>query len=258
MASLVMAICFSASVSAQDADQEQMMNLVLQVQALQDEVRQLRGQLEEQGYELESLRNRQRDQYVDLDKRLNELRGGGSAATVPSVGPAAVPSAAPREDVPEVRAPVTTSSSTVALPDPQVDSRVTQATPEMEQESYDRAFQALKELRYADAAEGFQAFLKDYPDSALASNAQYWLGESYYVTRNYDIALGSFQRLLNQYPDSSKAGDGLLKIGFTHYELKQWSEARAALEQVQQRYPNTTLARLAESRLRSMKLEGNM
>ena len=78
------------------------------------------------------------------------------------------------------------------------------------------------------------------------------------MTRNYDIALKSFQRLLKDFPDSTKAGDGLLKIGFTHYELKQWNEARAALEQVQERYPNTSLARLAESRLRSMRVEGHL
>ena len=277
MASLVLAICFSAPLSAQDTDPEQMMNLVLQVQALQEELRQLRGQLEEQGYELENLKNRQRDQYVDLDRRLGELRGGqpGSANSNGAVPPAAAdagptttdptgggqaatPASAPAEDLPEVRAPMTTASSTVALPDPDAATQATQATPEMEQESYDRAFQALKELRYADAAEGFQDFLRDYPGSNLAGNAQYWLGESYYVTRNYDIALKSFQRLLTDFPDSAKAGDGLLKIGFTHYELQQWSEARAALEQVQQRYPNTSLARLAESRLRSMRMEGHL
>jgi len=181
MASLVLAICFSAPLSAQDTDPEQMMNLVLQVQALQEEVRQLRGQLEEQGYELENLKNRQRDQYVDLDRRLGDQsasqppgNGDGNDAVPPApvkarpkpttppddTDQAATPSDAPAEDVPEVRAPMTNASSTVALPDPDAATQATQATPEMEQQSYDRAFQALKELRYADAAEGFQDFLK--------------------------------------------------------------------------------------------------
>jgi tol-pal system protein YbgF len=115
----------------------------------------------------------------------------------------------------------------------------------------------MKELRYADAAEDFQSFLKQYPNSEYADNAVYWLGESYYVTRNYDIALTSFERLMKNYPDSPKVPDALLKIGYTHYELKQWDKARAALLQVQQDYPDTTLARLAESRLRSMKMEGH-
>ena len=83
------------------------------------------------------------------------------------------------------------------------------------------------------------------------------MGESYYVTRNYDIALEAFSTLLSDYPGSPKVPDGLLKIGYTHYELKQWDQARAALTQVQEQYPDTTLARLAGSRLRSMKLEGH-
>lgn len=265
MASLVLAICFSAPGLSQDSDNQQMMNLVLQVQALQEELRVLRGLLEEQSYELENLKRRQRDQYVDLDQRISEMRDGlpvrpasGSSGTASTNAAAATPTAPePREDLPEVRAPMTASSATTALPDPEAGTRTVQATPEMEQQAYDQAFQALKELRYADAAEAFQDFLREYPDSRYASNAQYWLGESYYVTRNYEIALGAFQALLDKYPDSAKAGDGLLKIGFTHYELKQWQQARAALEQVQQRFPNTTLSRLAESRLRSMRLEGH-
>ena len=111
-------------------------------------------------------------------------------------------------------------------------------------------------MRYADAAQAFSSFVDTYPQSDLAGNAQYWLGESYYVTRNYEIALEAFQTLLQDYPDSTKRGDGLLKIGFTHYELDQFDRARAALEQVQQEFPDSTLSRLAESRLRSMRLDG--
>ena len=64
-----------------------------------------------------------------------------------------------------------------------------ESNPAEVQAAYDEAFQALKELRYADAAESFQSFMDQYPNSDLADNAQYWLGESYYVTRNYEIAL---------------------------------------------------------------------
>ncbi len=180
-----------------------------------------------------------------------------TAPAQPVADRTAAASTAAVEDVPEVRPPVDNQSTVVPLADPAAASRAAEATPEMEQAAYDQAFQALKELRYADAAEQFQAFLDTYPDSEYADNAQYWLGESYYVTRNYEIALESFQSLIRKYPSSSKAGDGLLKIGFTHYELKQWAEARAALEQVQKQYPDSTLSRLAESRLRSMRLEGH-
>jgi tol-pal system protein YbgF len=265
MASLVLAITFSTSATAQQADPAAVANLVIEVQELQDEVRTLRGRIEEQSVEIENLKRRQRDQYLDLDQRLSDMRN--SQPVMPSgaiAGSAAMPSpssqapeVSPSGDVPEVRAPMDTSSDVVGIGQPQAQSQAAAASPEAEKAAYDQAFQALKELRYADAAEEFRSFLDRYPNSEYADNAQYWLGESYYVTRNYDIALRAFQDLLDQYPNSSKAPDALLKIGYTHYELEQWDSARAALTQVQELYPDSTLSRLAENRLRSMRMEGH-
>lgn len=268
MASLALAIAISAPAAAQvDAGNEQLMNLVLQMQQLQDEIRSLRGQVEEQAYQIEDLKRRQRDQYLDLDQRISEFSSAGPAAAVttspgttdiPEIRPPADTPTVSTAEAPEVRGAIDARSDVTAIAAPDTTSRTMQATPEMEQEAYDQAFQALKELRYADAAQYFQDFLANYPNSDYADNAQYWLGESYYVTRNYDLALAAFEELQRAYPDSTKAGDGLLKIGFTHYELKQYDQARAALEQVQQRFPDSTLARLAENRLRSMRLEGHL
>ena len=159
--------------------------------------------------------------------------------------------------MPEVRAPIESQSAVTGIGQPQAQSQAAAASPEAEKAAYDQAFQALKDLRYADAAEEFQAFLTRYPNSEYSDNAQYWLGESYYVTRNYDLALGAFQDLLDTFPESPKAPDALLKIGYTHYELEQWDSARAALTQVQEKYPESTLSRLAENRLRSMRMEGH-
>ena len=163
----------------------------------------------------------------------------------------------PAEDAPEVREPLTTESSVTGIGEPLAQSQKPASTAAEEKAAYDQAFQALKELRYADAAGKFQSFLDLYPNSEYSDNAQYWLGESYYVTRNYDIALAAFQNLMDRYPESPKVPDALLKMGYTHYELKQWDSARAALTQVQESYPDTTLARLAESRLRGMRMEGH-
>ena len=257
MASLVLAIAFSAPVNAQqDSNREQMIDMVLQIQQLQDEVRMLRGQLEDQAHQIDTLKLRQRDQYLDLDQRLSELTNLRTVAATPQTAPSTtyIP---PEEDVPEVRSGDRESSTVTGLATPQTSERTVADSPEAEKQMYDTAFQALKELRYADAAEEFSAFLTRYPQSDLADNAQYWLGESYYVTRNYEIALEAFQNLMNNYPQSLKVPDSLLKVGYTHYELKQWELARAALTQVQEQYPNTTVARLAENRLRSMRVEGH-
>lgn len=265
MASFVLAIFVSAPAAAQNDNRQAMFNLVIQVQQLQDEVRMLRGMLEDQDLELENLGNRQRDQYLDLDQRITELRSSPPGPVI-STRPAATAGtfntgsdASPtiREDVPDVRPELNTPSSVAAISTPDTQVRQITASPEDEKVVYDRAFQSLKDLKYADAAEQFLTFLDRYPNSDYSDNAQYWLGESYYVTRNYDIALEAFQDLNSKYPDSPKIADALLKIGYTHYELKQWDQARAALIQVQEQYPGTTLARLAGSRLRSMKLEGH-
>ena len=274
MASFVLAIFVSTPAIAQQ-DNQAMVDLVIQVQQLQDEVRMLTGQIEEQAMELENLGNRQRDQYLDLDQRITDLRSAGpatlgsapmntadggvstSGTLITSQAATTSRTGAPVEDRPDVRQPLVTPSSVTALATPDTQGREMAASPEAEKEAYDHAFQSLKDLKYADSAAQFQNFLQQYPGSEYADNAQYWLGESYYVTRNYDIALEAFQDLLTKYPGSPKVADGLLKIGYTHYELKQWDQARAALEQVQQQYEGTTLARLAGSRLRSMKLEGH-
>ena len=254
--------------SAQDSSS----NLVYQVQELLEEVRELRGMVESQQRELENLRRRQRDQYLDLDQRLQSAQqpaGSAGQETAPREesgridieGPAPIPSEREREDridVPEVRAPIDSQPEVRPLSSGALDSPRDLGTPtEEEQAKYDRAFRALRETRYADAAEGFADFLDAYPGSAYAPNALYWLAESYYVTRDFETALSFFDELLETYPGSNKEGDALLKIGFSYYELEQWNEARAALEQVRSQHAGTTLARLAESRLRDMRLAGH-
>ncbi|NIP18192.1 MAG: tol-pal system protein YbgF [Xanthomonadales bacterium] len=212
--------------------------------------------------EIDTIQRRQRDQYLDLDQRINELGNvtpiiTGAATAPPTEQQPATRFIPPEEDVPEIREERDIPSTVTSLAGPQAVEVVMEITPEMEKAAYDDAFQSLKELRYSDAAEQFSDFLAAFPGSEYADNAQYWLGESYYVTRNYEIALEAFESLLAQFPESPKVPDSLLKIGYTHYELKQWELARAALTQVQDQYPGTTLARLAESRLRSMRLEGH-
>lgn len=262
--------------------------MILELQQMREEVRELRGMVEAQAQEIENLKRRQRDQYIDLDRRIGETRssGGtepatpvtreqprsnnGSGADESESRPGAVraPTNRPEADgnpdpgqmeLPEVRAPLAEQPEVVTLSDPGTgeERRLSEPTP-AEQQAYDQAFRALRETRYADAAEGFDGFLRDHPDSSYAPNALYWLGEVYYVTRDFETALAQFERLQSTYPDSGKKADALLKIGFSHYELGNWDRARAALEQVISDFPGTNYSRLAENRLRTMRLEGNL
>lgn len=196
---------------------------------LQTEVQALRNQLEQQQNDNEQLKQRAHEQYVDLDSRLQKIEGAASA-------PASVPSA------PLAHAPATAPVATAASAVPAAD----------EQSAYDRAFDALLKRDYVGSARGFQAFLRDFPNAALAPNAWYWLGESYYVTQNYPIAQRAFESLLGQFPGSAKAPDALLKKGYCQIEMNQVEAGRNTLSQVIAHYPNTDSARLAETRLRNL------
>jgi tol-pal system protein YbgF len=114
---------------------------------------------------------------------------------------------------------------------------------------YGQSFDALKAGSYSIAITGFKDFLTSYPSSPLAENAQYWLGESYYVTRDFDSASSAFKSVLSKWPDSRKAPDALLKLGYTQIAQNKASEGRATLSQVVQKYPGTDAAKLAADRL---------
>ena len=113
------------------------------------------------------------------------------------------------------------------------------------QAEYDTALAILREGRYTDAAQAFKQFLVRHPTGPLSGNASYWLGETYYVTRDFDQSLATFTSLVNNFPQSPKLSDSRLKIGYIHYEKKDWKAARKELEAVVSTYPGTTAARLA-------------
>ena len=246
-------------------------DLVNQLTELRSEIQSLRGLVEQQTFKIDELEKRNRDQYVDLDARIARLQGGAGSAPTPMMDPEATPSAAPAPDgtftdVP----PMDANDGTVMEPpelgrpvdgavvtDPTADPGIIQSTadPMAERAAYESAFDSLKEGRYAEAARRFQGFLQQYPSGEYSPNAQYWLGESYYVTQNYQIALEAFQRLLTNFPTSNKAPDALLKVGYCYYELRDWAKAESVLQQVVQQYPDTTVARLAQGRLRALALE---
>jgi tol-pal system protein YbgF len=232
--------------------------LLNRLNELQAEVQNLRGMVEQQAFEIDRLKQAAQDQSVDVDTRLRRLEAGGAAptASVPDVAPAAPPpdlAAVPSGAIPDAVPSGTVPSPVEAAPG--VSPPQAPAAGD-ERAAYDEAFAALRDGRYAESARRFGAFVQQYPNGEYADNATYWLGESYYVTQNYEIALDTFRDLLDRFPQSGKAPDALLKIGYCHFELRQWREAELALNDVVQRYPDTTVARLAQGRLRALRLEG--
>jgi tol-pal system protein YbgF len=218
--------------------------LVNQVNDLQQQLSQLQGQIEELQHQNQQLQDSQKAQYADIDSRLSRLEKGGAAQAQPPAAPAnATQASAP--------AP-TTAVAPVAGQQAASATAPTAATTPTEQAAYDTAFKSLRAGDYVTASRGFRDFLTKYPDSPLAPNAYYWLGESYYVTMNYPVAIEAFQRLVKQYPQSDKVSDGLLKVGYCQIELKQQDAAIATLKQVSAKYPGTKAAGLAQERLRRL------
>jgi tol-pal system protein YbgF len=242
---------------AQGQGQNQtMVELLNRLNELQAEVQNLRGMVEQQAFEIERLKKVAQDQSVDVDTRLRRLESGGNAPTA-SIPPDATPLPSGPASLPAGPAPDTTvAAPTQSGPDGVPAMQPPDATAGDERAAYDEAFGALRDGRYAESARRFAAFVQQYPNGEYADNASYWLGESYYVTQNYEVALDTFRDLLDRFPQSSKAPDALLKIGYCHFELRQWHEAELALNDVVQRYPDTTVARLAQGRLRALRLEG--
>ncbi|MET0617655.1 MAG: tol-pal system protein YbgF [Luteibacter sp.] len=216
--------------------------LVNQVNDLQQQVSQLQGQIEELQHQNQQLQDSQKAQYADVDSRLGRLEKGGAA---PQGQPAA---SAPQPAASGGQGP---AGGQAAMPAPAT-STPTQPASGDQQAAYDTAFKSLRAGDYVTASRGFRDFLIKYPDSPLAPNAYYWLGESYYVTMNYPVAIEAFQRLVKQFPQSDKVSDGLLKVGYCQIELKQQDAAIATLKQVTTKYPGTKAAGLAQERLRRL------
>ena len=205
---------------------------------VQSNVRQLRGRLEELEHSNEALAKQQRDLYADLDKRL--AAAGGAAAGAAAAGGAAAGGASGE----------TAAAGGAATPGAAAGAAAGNAPSSVEQAVYSQAFDALKAGSYSVAITGFKDFLGTYPASALAENAQYWLGEAYYVNHDYEAAAIAFRTVLKKWPDSRKAPDALLKLGYTQYAQKQNAAARATLAEVMRKYPGSDSAKLAAERLR--------
>ena len=220
---------------------EMLMQQSQQIEALQEEISMLREQLDQQGHELNTIKQRQRSLYLDMDRRINAVETAAPASGL------SVPVAPPGT----VEAPVSTPGDSAAV------APVVPGVNDNGKPDYDKAFALLKEGRYKQAIAAFGNFLKNHPDSQFADNAQYWLAEANYAYRQYKQALSEFQLLIAKYPDSSKAQGARLKIAYVYYELKNWSAARESLQQIIKLFPNTNLAKKANERLERIQREGH-
>lgn len=232
-------------------DSGQLARLIQQINALEEEMRDLRGEIETQAHRIDELRQRQRNLYGDIDRRLRALEVAGTGADTEAGAAGSATAGAEGADA----ASAAEEAAQAAAEDTVGDQDAGQARSEDERAAYDAAFELLKDGRYDEAAGAFARFVERHPEGPYADNAQYWLAESRYVTRDFEAALEAFRAVTESYPDSAKVADARLKIGYTLYELGRHDEARAALQRVVEQHPSSAVSRLAEERMLKIRRE---
>ena len=238
-----------------------------QLQLLREELRQLRGMLEEQNNELTMLKKRQREDYLDLDRRL----AGSPPGALPGSPPGALPDSTSTAGLPGPGVPSQPSSSTnggeTAAGVPAAGSFPAQPTDSPygvpastgtqtslyagneieEQTAYDQAYGLLKARKIDEARAALQKFLVDYPRSSYAANAHYWLGEVYLLDNELDAAAAQFLAVIEQSPGHRKVNDATFKLGKVYYLQNKPDQAKVLLERVAK--GSDSSARLAQDYL---------
>ena len=217
-------------------ENQSLIQLSTEVEKLRSENQALRGELDKLRYDSTNSDSRQRELYVDLDRRLQNVEAAPRAAAPPPV----------------VNAPPVAAASNGPAPTrggaPPAPARPAGS----DQQNYQAAFDLIQARKYEDASRAFRDFLVAFPQSPLADNAQYWLAETHYVRRQFKDALPEFVKVTTQYPQSAKMPDAMLKIGYCQGELGDKTAARTSLQQVMRQFPDTTAARLASQRLEQL------
>lgn len=206
----------SSSSSSAGAGQDSLGILYSQLQQLQQEVRELRGQLEQQQNELDQLKQEQKDNYMDVDRRLSELATQKPAAAA-SIG----------------TAPGATSG--------------TSSFPLNEKDSYDQAYRLLDQGKRDEAVLALRKHILLYPQGELTPNAYYWLGQAYVLQDQLPDAEEQFTILIKQYPQHHKTMDAKFALGKVYFLQGKKAAAKKLIQEAAQ--SNSSTAPVAQKYL---------
>jgi tol-pal system protein YbgF len=209
----------SAAASAA-TDRSALLDLASQIESLRNDLARMRGQIEVIGNQVETADRRQKDLYLDIDTRLRKLEQTRDQQPAAAEKPPAAPAAAAEPEV----------------------------TP-AESRAYQAALDQFKLGNYALAVNAMQGFLVTFPNSPLASNAQYWTGMAYSGQRDYKSAIAAQRRLLETWPESQKAPDAMLSIASAQETMGERKIAQKTLEELIAKYPASSAATSAKQRL---------
>jgi tol-pal system protein YbgF len=212
------------ALSSSEADKEQYvrstLDLQIQMEALNTELRKLHGQNEELVHNLQDAEKRQKDFYIDLDTRLRHLEAGESKAAASEI----------------------------------VDgTKDVSADPVAENHAFETAYTFYKAENYQSAATAFRDFLKNFPQSVHEANVNYWMGNSYFLLKDYKNALSSYEALVGKYQDHPRAPEAMLNIAECQSELKNKPAAKKTLKQLISQFPGSDASDKAKKRLATIK-----
>ena len=212
----------------------------VQITQMQEQMRDLTGRLEEVQHRIMVLEDRLNRMSEDLEVRLlaieDALAQGGGAA------PAGVPSGgdAPAQD---------DGGNSAAAPQSVARAGPVELPEGTAREQYDFAYNLLKNHQWSEGRSALQAFVEKHPDDELADNAAYWIGETYYINKQYKDAAKAFLEGYRKYPKADKAPDNLLKLAKSLAALDQIDNACTTYGKLLEDYPNSLprIIKLAKS-----------
>lgn len=216
----------------------QILEMLTRIQTLEREIQLLRGDLESQTHQLQELNKKQRDLYIDIDRRLLNLEKSIQAQAGTNT---ATPAAATN----------TPAATTVAKP--VTDKPESAPAAEDDQKAYQQAFDHLREQRHEKAIAEFRSYIKNFPKGRYAHVSQYWIAEAYFAQGQFKDAIASYQQLIDTYPSSPKLAEAMLKIAESHYKLNDLSNAQKAAERLIKAYPGTEEAKQGQALLQKLK-----
>ncbi|MCG6964014.1 MAG: tol-pal system protein YbgF [Acidobacteria bacterium] len=213
-------------------------DLAVKVDNLQEEIEALRANLEVTTHQLET-----------ISQELSAARlGSPPTATLPPVTTAPEGSQAPAEGA-QPPQQGESGAAAEATPAPNATPAPQSANPE---DLYRNAYQDYMRGNYDLAEQGFSEYLRRFPDTDLADNAQYWIGECYDAQDQPEKALKAFSEVLDKYPNSDKAAAAQLKKGLVYLKMGDQGQGVVNLQYVVYEHPGTKEADLARERLRSL------
>ena len=207
----------------------------MQLQQMQGEIAQLRGMVEEQQEQIRRLQREALERYQDLDQRITAA-AARPAASPPSGGADLSHSSSASAPTPSNAGASTATSAA--------------ADPEKERVYYDAAFDLVKAKDFDKANQAFSAFLRKYPSSQYAANAQYWLGEVSLAKNDLKGASQAFAMVAQNYPKHAKVPDSLFKLADVEQRMGNAEKAQGILRQLVSQYPDSSAAQLAKRQLK--------